>query len=507
MNRYGKRLLIVSNRLPVVIEENNNTWRIQSGTGGLVTALNPVMEENRGIWIGWPGAPKSECVEKLLEKFNSDIPYDLKPVWLAQDEIDQYYHGFSNESIWPLFHDLLGHCQFEQDSWKSYVQVNRHFARNIIENLQSDDFLWVHDYQLMLVAQSLRRLRITQPVAFFLHIPFPSLDLFRRLPWKYQIIQALMEYDLLGFQTLRDRRNFVQCVKAFIPQVEISIKKGYSLLQYGVRTIKVGHFPISIDFNEFNQGAKAKDVADAAWYLHENLRGRQLILGLDRLDYTKGVPERFRALECALDKYPELRGNISLIQVIIPSRTRVQDYIELKERLDGLTGRINGKFSEHGWVPIHYIYRTLERVQLLGHYRACEIALITPLRDGMNLVAKEYCASSVDNNGVLILSEFAGAADQLARGALVVNPYDIEGTADAIYRAYRMGKEERKRRMRFMRNKIKQNNVHHWVQWFLGAFTPGVASDLGSQAPINDGENREMTNMRLWMDQIEQNNP
>ena len=236
---------------------------------------------------------------------------------------------------------------------------------------------------------------------------------------------------------------------------------------------------------EFNDHAHSQEVAEAAWFLHENYGSRQLILGLDRLDYTKGIPERFLAFERALEKYPELRKKVSLIQVVVPSRTLVTDYIHLKEMLDGLAGRINGRYTEQGWIPIHYLFRSLDRVQLLGHYRACEIALVSPLRDGMNLVAKEYCASSIDNNGVLILSEFAGAADQLGKASLLVNPYDVDGTADAIYRAVNMPQDERRERMKTLRTEVKRNNVHRWVEWFIDAVEPAEPENRAEAVASN----------------------
>lgn len=498
MKVQWERVFVVSNRLPIVVEEDGEGWRILPGSGGLVTALTPVMKKSRGLWVGWPGPVERSAVAALLEEYNQKQSFDLAPVFLSSDEVEGYYHGFSNEAIWPLFHDLLGYCKFDLENWKTYVEANRRFAEVIAERIHPKDFLWIHDYQLMLVGSHLRKLNIRHPLAYFLHIPFPTLDLFRRLPWKHEIIRGLMEYDLLGFQTLRDRRNFIQCVKALIPDVWVTIRRRHSLLQYGSRAVKVGHFPISIDFNEFNTQARAEEVADAAWYLHENLPSRQLVLGTDRLDYTKGIPERFRAFERALEKYPDLRGNISLIQIVIPSRTHVPDYQNLKELLDTLAGRVNGRFSKHGWIPIHYIYRSLDRTQLLAHYKACEIAFITPLRDGMNLIAKEYCASSIDNNGVLILSEFAGAADQLARGAIIVNPYDLEGMADAIYRAYNMDSDERRRRMRILRAEVKRNNVYRWVEWFLRAFEEQEPRSEGTP-PERQDEQREVMDIRLWM--------
>ncbi len=498
MKAQWERLFVISNRLPIVGEWDGQEWRIRPGSGGLVTALTPVMKKTRGLWVGWPGPIEESAAAGLLEDFNQKQPFNVTPVYLTTDEVERYYRGFANETIWPLFHDLLGYCKFDAENWKTYVDVNRRFAEVVAEQIRPKDFLWIHDYQLMLVASHLRELNIHQPLAYFLHIPFPTLDLFRRLPWKQEIIHALMEYDLLGFQTLRDRRNFIQCVKALIPDVWVTIKRRHSLLQYGERTVKVGHFPISIDFNEFSTGARMPEVADAAWYLHENLSSRQLVLGIDRLDYTKGIPERFRAFERALEKYPDLRGNISLIQVIIPSRTHVPDYQNLKELIDRLAGRVNGRFSKHGWVPIHYMYTSLDRIQLLAHYKACEIAFITPLRDGMNLIAKEYCASTIDNNGVLILSEFAGAADQFARGAIIVNPYDLEGMADAIYGAYNMDLEERQRRMRALRAEVKRNNVYRWVEWFLRAFQEDEPRQESTPLEKED-EQSEVMDIRLWM--------
>lgn len=502
MRKSWERLVVVSNRLPIKIEreKSKSGFSVKSAVGGLTTALTPVMEKNGGLWIGWPGPSPGRKVGSLIDGFNRGHTFTLKSIPLTQADIDGYYHGFSNETIWPLFHDLLGRCAFDQKNWESYCSVNRRFGKTIAGEVREGDLIWIQDYHLMLVAGYLRKQGVTNPLAFFLHIPFPSLDLFRRLPWKREIIEALMEYDLLGFQTLRDRRNFVQCVKGLIPQVGLVIRRRYTLIRYKTRTVKVGNYPVSIDYSEFETTAKSKEVEDAAWYLHENLHGRQLILGVDRLDYTKGIPERFLAFERALDKYADLHGKVSLVQILVPSRTHVQEYQELKEELDGIIGRINGKYSRHGWVPIHYMFRALDRTQLVGHYRATEIALITPLRDGMNLVAKEYCASTIDDYGVLILSEFAGAAEQMGRGALIVNPYDLEGTADAIYRAFAMEPEKRKRRMRALRAGIRQNNVYRWVEMFLEAYRSSESSGIeeaGEERPASG----EIPDMDVWMEQ------
>ncbi|MDH4158433.1 MAG: trehalose-6-phosphate synthase [candidate division Zixibacteria bacterium] len=465
----GKRLLIVSNRLPIVVSQKEGNWQLHHGTGGLVTALEPLMKVNHGLWVGWPGCGEKVPVVPLFKNYNSNLDYELLPVRLTDDEVEQYYRGFANETIWPLFHDLLGHCKFDGDHWDSYIAANRKFAEKVSQVVQPNSFVWIHDYQLLLVGHFLREHLGRRQLNFFLHIPFPAPDLFRRLPWKNEIIGAMLDYDHLGFQTLRDRRNFLQCVKSLVADAVIRVHKRLSTIRRDGRNVEIGHYPISIDFDEFNDMAHSREVADAAWYLHEQHGERTLVLGLDRLDYTKGMPERFRAFERMLEKYPEVHEKISLLQIVVPSRMDVPGYKDLKDELDQLAGRINGRFSKHGWTPIHYMFRYLDRVQLLGHYRACEIALITPLRDGMNLVAKEYCASSIDNNGVLILSEFAGAAAQMDKAALMVNPYDLEGTADAIYSAFIMDADQRQRRMRVLRAEVRRNDVGKWVDWFLGS--------------------------------------
>ncbi len=475
--KINKRLIVVSNRLPIVISKENDQWGIQPGSGGLITALTPILKENKSLWVGWPGTGGKAPIRKLLDQFGSEQGYKLVGIPLSQQEIERYYWGFSNGTLWPLLHDLLGYCKFNLEDWQTYVAVNKKFARAIKKLNRENDIIWVHDYQLSMVGHFLKKLKVRQPLAYFHHIPFPSLDLLRRLPWKTEYTKALLAFDLLGFQTLRDRRNFVNTVTSLISEASIlQRQRNFTLIKYGERIIQAKNLPISIDFNEFNNAAHSPEVQDAAWYLHENLHERQLMLGIDRLDYTKGIPERFLAFELALEKYPELKQKISLLQVVVPSRTLDPYYQKLKEQLEQMTGRINARFGDAGWIPIHYIFRSLDNTQLIAHYRTSEIAFITPLRDGMNLVAKEYCACSVENNGVLILSEFAGAADQLGEKALLVNPYDIEKTADTIYQAFTMPLEERQQRMRWLRNQVQRNDVHQWLRYFMRALD-GVDSN------------------------------
>jgi trehalose 6-phosphate synthase len=340
------------------------------------------------------------------------------------------------------------------------------------------DFLWVHDYHLMNVAAELRRAGVESRIGFFLHIPFPSLDLFLKLPWRMELITALLQFDLIGFQTMRDRRNFVQCVRALVKEAEIEGRgRGHVLLASALgRVVRIGAFPISIDYNAFMRQAATAEVAERSRELHRLLPNRKLILGVDRLDYTKGIPLRLKAFQILLERHPELRERVSFIQVVVPSREDIPRYRDLKTEIEQLVGNINGAFVRPGgWVPVWYVYRSLARLDLLAYYRAADVALITPLKDGMNLVAKEYCACSIEEDCALILSEFAGAAEQLARGALLVNPYDVEGVAETVYRAYHMDKGERQARMRRMRRAIREYDVFWWVDSFLRA---AITKDL-----------------------------
>lgn len=476
-----ERLIVVSNRLPFTCKRGiTGEWKIAPGAGGLVTALLPVLRNRGGTWIGWPGTASEDAadLEATLSGTLDNAGYTLKPVMLTAEEMHKFYQGFSNEIIWPLFHDLQMLCNFEPDYWHVYQEVNRNYAEVISENSTDTDFIWVHDYHLMNVATELRRMGRRSKTGFFLHIPFPSLDIFVKLPWRLQLLRALLDYDIIGFQTLRDRRNFIQCIRALMEDVTCQGKGQVLTVTAAGREIRVGSFPIGIDYEGFLKQAAGRTVGDKAAHLHRMMPDRQLILGVDRLDHTKGIPDRLRAFRHALVRHPELHERVTLIQVVVPSREEIPKYHELKTQIDRLVGEINGQFTRPGgWVPIHYIFRNLEFTDLLAYYRAAEIALVTPLKDGMNLVAKEFCTCSIEENSVLILSEFAGAAAQLQRGALLVNPHDIEGMADTIYAAFVMDKEERRARMRGLRRSTRKNGIFWWVDSFLSA---AIAKDLNA---------------------------
>jgi len=464
------RLVIVSNRLPIVIGRGDlGEWQVQPGSGGLVTALAPILRDRAGLWIGWPGTVEEVDLDGLVAIGSKDAGYIFKPVLLTAEEVDQYYFGFSNEIIWPLFHDMHSRCNFDPAYWNMYQAVNLKFTQVIAQNTGMNDYIWVHDYHLMLVAKELRSMGLEHKVGFFLHTPFPPLDIYMKLPWRSQILEALLEYDLVGFQTRRDRNNFIQCAEALIKDIHYDARRQVSTITVPNREIKVGIFPISIDFKEFARQAAARSVAERASQLYEAIPNCQILLGVDRLDYSKGIPEKLRAFRNALERFGDLHGNVSLVQIVVPSREDIPEYQELKAEIEGFVSEINGKFTQPGWIPIHYMFRSLDWIELLAYYRAADIALVTPLKDGMNLVAKEYCGAKVDRNGVLILSEFAGAATQLRRSALLVNPYDIEGTANAIHRAYNMSMGERRSRMRRLRTSIAKRDIFWWLDFFLRA--------------------------------------
>jgi trehalose 6-phosphate synthase len=466
------RLIIVSNRLPFALDSaGEDLWTVTPAFGGLVSAVEPILRERGGTWIGWPGIP-GEIPNEPLAEATRDAGYNVVPVALSETERDEFYYGYSNEVIWPLFHDLQNFCNFEPAYWQAYKQVNERYADAIIRNAQSNDFIWVHDYHLMYVAQALRERSAPQQLSaltFFLHIPFPPYDIFAKLPQQRGLLRALLQFDLLGFQTRRDVRNFLQCVRRVMPDAKALSRGNTHMIKFEKRKIHFGHFPIGIDFDSFEKGAKCEAVEQKSQQLRASFPDCQLMLGSDRLDYSKGIPERLRAFREALERYPEMRSRVVLIQIVVPSRVEIPRYHEFKGRIDRLVGDINGRFSTSTWIPVQYHFRGLDRVNLLAHYRACDIAFITPLKDGMNLVAKEYCACRTNDDGALILSQFAGAAEQLKPDALLVNPYDIEQMADTVLTAFRMSQADRSARMKRMRRNVRKENVFWWVDSFLKA--------------------------------------
>jgi trehalose 6-phosphate synthase/phosphatase len=475
-----KRLVVVSNRLPYVLQaKEGGGWVLKPGSGGLVTALLPVLRDRGGIWIGWPGiTDEVPDVGKVLREAAKGTGYAFEPVLLTRDDIYKYYHGYSNEAIWPLFHDLQSQANFEPEYWPVYVKVNSKFGHRLAANAHPGDFVWIHDYQLMDVARHAREAGCHADLAFFLHIPFPAPDIFMKLPERQAVLNSLLAYDLVGVQTLRDRRNLIQCVRTLTKNAHVGIEGNLHVIRLGERQTRVGNFPIGIDAAGYAKQATSPEVQQRLRWIRSRYEGQQIVLGVDRLDYTKGIPHRLRAFANLLERFPEIHGQISLFQVVVPSRVEIPRYGELKVEIEQLVGEINGRYSQVGWAPIHYFFRNLSATELLALYRAAQIALITPLKDGMNLVAKEYCACNVEENSVLILSQFAGAAAQLGKAALVVNPYDVEQTANAIYNAFHMRPAERRYRMKRLRRNVRAQNIFWWVDSFMRAATDKELHDF-----------------------------
>ena len=474
-------LVIVSNRLPFAVSRGEDgAWRVESGTGGLVTALRPVLRNRGGRWIGWSGATSEELPDSSAIFADSErrFGYSLIPVPLSAAERDGFYAGFSNEIVWPVFHDLIPLANFQPSYWAAYETVNERFADAVAAAAQPGDFVWVHDYHLMRVATALSARRGDLRAAFFLHIPFPPLDVFLKLPWRFEVLNSLLDYSLVGFQTVRDRRNFVQCVRLLLPDVRVTGRGAVWKLKSGDRELRVGSFPISIDVAEFERRAAEPGVAEKRDEIREAEAGRKIVLGIDRLDYTKGLPQKLEAFRTMLRQHPEMRGTVTLMQVVVPSREDIPRYQEHKTLVDRLVGEINGEFTRGDWAPIRYAHRSLEGVRLSAYYRAADVALVTPLKDGMNLVCKEYVASRIGGDGVLVLSEFAGAAAELQSGALLVNPFDVEGVAEALRAALLMPETERRTRFRKLRRIVREHDIHRWLDTFLRAAADHPLSDF-----------------------------
>lgn len=467
------RLVMVSNRLPVSLFQDNGEWKTRQSSGGLVTALSPVIKDRGGLWIGWTGTPKEDLDLRILKTLigpaSKEMGYRLIPILLDQEEVDNYYYGFSNEIIWPLFHDLHSICYFYPPYWHAYERVNKIFAGVVMNHSTKNDFLWVNDYHLIPLARCLKENNVERNCFFFLHITFPPRDIFLKLPWRQELVKDLMEYRLIGFQTLRDRRNFIDCLRTFDPHTKTRGRGPVITVEAFGNSVRVASLPISIDYRHFADLAESAEVLEKMNELEEAIAGKKLILGVDRLDYTKGIPQKLLAYRTALTKYPDLRGKIILFQLIVPSREDVPAYRELKKDIEQLVSQINGEFSTSGWLPVRYIHRSVPRDELVAMYRIADIAMVTSLKDGMNLVSKEYCASRINNDGVLILSEFAGSASQLKKNALLVNPYDREMTAEAIFRACSMSEKGKYNRMSSMRRAIRNRDVFWWVNNFLRA--------------------------------------
>jgi trehalose 6-phosphate synthase len=477
----GHDLVIVANRLPVdgVVEaDGSTTWH--TSPGGLVAAMQPVMQRNGGAWVGWSGS-----AGEVPSPFDVNEMH-LVPVPLTAADVTDFYEGFSNATLWPLYHDVIAPPRFERSWWHAYVRVNERFAAAAATAVKPGGTVWVHDYQLQLVPAMLRRLRPDLRIGFFNHIPFPGYEIFAQLPWRREVVQGLLGADLIGFQRQADATNFLRaCRRAaalqtrrgtvWVPDRANSHTRhrdapgdhqGSRAAEHG-RPVTVDRFPISIDYEAYGELARRQDVRARAAAIRDALGNpRHILLGVDRLDYTKGISHRLIAYEELLDEGRLSPPTVVLVQVASPSRERVEQYRLLREEIEGTAGRINGQHAMLGTPAVHYLNHSYPREEMAALYLVADVMLVTPLRDGMNLVAKEYVACRTNEDGVLVLSEFTGAADELG-SAFSINPHDIEGVKDAIMRALTVTPRESQRRMRSMRTRIRTHDVHRWAEAFL----------------------------------------
>ncbi|MDD2351381.1 MAG: trehalose-6-phosphate synthase [Synergistaceae bacterium] len=478
------RFLVVSNRLPVTLACKEKKWEAKSSSGGLVNALNPVLKNRGGFWIGWPGTfenLKISAMKEILGPLSKRSGYRFLPVLMTKEDIELFYNGFSNSVLWPLFHDFQSRCNFLPSYWDGYIAANEKFAKVVLGHASINDFIWVNDYQLIPLGSMLLEKNPELNSSFFLHIPFPSVDVFMKLPWRKEILHQLTCYSLVCFQTLRDRRNFIDCIRTFYPKAVIYGRGHVVKVNNGDRVFFVGSLPISIDYKYYSSFSSTSNVTKRARQIREEIFAEKIIVGVDRLDYSKGIPEKLRGFEKCLESHPEIRERVTLYQLVVPSRDTISEYKELKHEIELLISEINGRYSTTRWTPIIWRHGTLPESELYSIYRASDIALVTSLKDGMNLVCKEYCASKGKESGVLILSEFAGAALQLSRGALLVNPFDVNDLSDSIYRAFSMDEHEKKIRMKSMRESIRRQDVFWWVENFLRAATGKKLEDYPEQ--------------------------
>lgn len=456
-----ERIITVSNRLPVTISKKSGKIMYTPSPGGLATGLSSACKSEHNLWIGWPGfQPEQHGVnpDDIRERLMQD---NLIPIFLTQTDVEQFYEGFSNSTLWPLFHFFPQFTVFEEDHWENYKKVNQLFCDEVVKHATENDVIWIHDYHLLLLPSLIRKKLPNVRIAFFQHIPFPAYDAFRILPWRHEILQGLAGADLIGFHTHDDVKHFLTSVNRIL-----GLDKKMGEVRNQERMFYVDAFPLGIDYEKFEKAAISESTEKQMEEFSKEFKNNKIILSIDRLDYSKGIPERLRAYKLFLEKYPEYLEKVSLVMIVVPSREMVLMYKNLKTEIDELVGNINAKYRTLNWTPIVYFYRGFSFDALSAFYRMADVALITPLRDGMNLVSKEYIASKPDKTGVLILSEMAGAAKELTE-SLIINPYNINETAEALNDALCLPIEEQKRRMEEMQNLLKIYDVAKWTKVFL----------------------------------------
>lgn len=473
--------VIVSNRLPIQLSKLENSFDITSSSGGLATGVNSIRDDN-SVWIGWSGVKSEEFttksnnyIKKILKEQN------LIQVELSSIEIENYYYGLSNKSLWPLFHYFIDYSKFNDNHWDTYFKVNKKFCDAVVSNVEKNGTVWVHDYQLMLLPKMIRDLRPDLSIGFFLHIPFPSYEIFRIFPRRKELLEGILGADLVGFHTYNYERHFLSSIKRILRK-----EVNFNRISHDSREIAVNTFPMGIDYEKFHNAAKTHERLKKSQEsnlkkqldLHKKSSQKgKLILSIDRLDYTKGIINRVKAFEIFLEKYPQYLGKVRLVMLTVPSRSDVSDYKNLKKETDELVGRINGKFATVNWTPIWYYYRAMNFDDLIDLYMNSDIAMITPLRDGMNLVAKEFVSTRVNLDGVLILSEMAGASIELF-DSILVNPFDLDQMSESILKALEMPAREQKRRMLTMQKRLSRYTVQRWAKDFINSLSKKSSINL-----------------------------
>ena len=456
-----QRLIIVSNRLPISVEKRRRGLRFEPSIGGLATGLKSFYKSYNSIWIGWPGINLEKIEEEKEEVEAKLLSESCYPVFLSQHDIEDYYHGFCNKTLWPLCHYYPSYTVYSKDLWEAYERINRVFADAVAEVAEQGDIIWIHDYHLMLLPRLVRERLPRGTIGFFLHIPFPSFEMFRLLPWRRQILNGLLSADLIGFHTYDYAQHFLNSVHRLL---------GYEETMGQIittdRIIKADAFPMGIDYEEYASYARDWRVQREIGKLRERMGDCKIILSIDRMDYTKGIPQRLEAFSLFLERNPQYKEKLILFLVVVPSRIRVEHYAALKKQIDELVGAINGKYGSIGFTPIQYVYRSLPFHSLISLYNMADVALITPLRDGMNLISKEYIATKTDGKGVLILSEMAGAARELGE-AIIINVNDQEEIVHALEEALAMPEEEQIERNRMMQKRLQRYNVTQWANDFI----------------------------------------
>jgi trehalose 6-phosphate synthase/phosphatase len=460
------KLIVVSNRLPVSVAKRAGEVQFQRSPGGLATGLASVFESYEGFWVGWPGMASERLTDEDKSKITSKLTAEhYHPLFLGRKEVENYYEGFSNKTIWPLFHYFPRRAIYENRWWQTYKQVNEKFCDEVMKVAKAGDHIWVQDYHLMLLPQLIRQKLPESEIGWFLHIPFPSSELFRLLPWRGELLNGLLGADLIGFHTHDYVRHFLSSVCRIM-----GFEHTLGRLNIDERIVKVDAFPLGIDYKRYSEAPEQEAIKQEVKKIRQKVGDRKIIISVDRLDYTKGIIERLEAFDLFLSQNREYRGKVTLIMVAVPSRTRVEDYEALRNRLEQLVGRINGELGMLGWIPVWYLYRSLPFERLTALYHAADVALVTPLRDGMNLIAKEFIAAKTDGRGVLILSEMTGAASELGE-AVIVNSNNKAEIVAAIKTALEMPEGEQIERNRSMQSRLSRYDVSRWGKDFLSALS------------------------------------